>query len=431
MLSESLPRRQFLQRTALGVGSLAAGLAGCAKIPKVDLADRDPILPKPSPADLLDTGAPRPPYKGPNVILVRFGGGVRRLETVMEPDHTTWCPFVYRELAGKHGVLYPKVEITNNPKIDTSHGQGTLYLLTGQYDHYEDVNHAFLGDRFEARVPTLFEYLRRTYDIPEHQALLVNGEDRIGEEFYTFSNHHCFGVRYRSTVLSLYRFKTWMLWDELKRGNLSDKERLAKMKQLNEMERKDHRVDKPLHQIIEKEDYWATKEIDGFWDKWKNYYGKSGLVNPRGDRLLTELSIRAIRQLRPKFMMINYNDPDYVHWGPPSFYTQAISTIDDGVRQLWETVQNDAEYRDNTVFVIVPDCGRDNARATAVPFQHHFNSKSSREIFAVVAGPKNFVDYGRVVDKPRTQIRVTQTVGQLMGFQASHAQAGPLEEAFA
>ena len=43
-------------------------------------------------------------------------------------------------------------------------------------------------------MPTIFEYLRRHYDVPEHQALIVNGEDRINEEFYTFSNHHLFGV---------------------------------------------------------------------------------------------------------------------------------------------------------------------------------------------------------------------------------------------
>jgi hypothetical protein len=304
-------------------------------------------------------------------------------------------------------------------------------LLTGQYEKYEDVGHKFLGQRFEAKVPTLFEYFRKKYDVPEHQAIIVNGEDRIDEEFYTFSNHHLFGVNYRSTVLSLYRYKTYLVWRELKDGRLSDKQFVEKLKQLREMERLDYRVQPRSDASVAKDEFLFSKHLDQFWDRWCGYYGKTGLVNPRGDRLLTELTTWAMKHLRPKLVMINYNDPDYVHWGPPSFYTRGISIIDDGIRQLWHAAQADEAYRDNTVFVIVPDCGRDNSRGVAVPFQHHFNSKSSREIFAVVAGPKKFVRTPTIVDKTRQQIRVTATIGRIMGFATPHTQTGPLEEVFA
>ena len=45
----------------------------------------------------------------------------------------------------------------------------------------EDIGGEFLGERFEAKVPTLFEYLRFNYDVAEHQTLIVNGEDRTQE----------------------------------------------------------------------------------------------------------------------------------------------------------------------------------------------------------------------------------------------------------
>ena len=45
-------------------------------------------------------------------------------------------------------------------------------------------------------------------------------------------------------------------------------------------------------------------------------------------------------------MMINYNDPDYVHWGYLQHYTTGISVIDDGVRQLTAFVDADPAYRD-------------------------------------------------------------------------------------
>jgi hypothetical protein len=294
-------------------------------------------------------------------------------------------------------------------------------LLTGQYRHYEDITHKPFADRFEAADPTIFEYLRKTYNIPEHQTLIINGEDRINEEFYTFSNHHLFGVRFRSTVLSLYRFKTYLLREELKDTSLTDKDRLAKEKKLKEMETKDYRVqDRSV----------TSPELDQFWEHWKEYYGKTGLVNPRGDRVLTALALRALKELRPRLMMINYQDPDYVHWGNPYFYTRAISIIDDGIREIYNAVQADEEYRDNTVFLVVPDCGRDNNRCMAVPFQHHFNSKSAHQIFAVATGPA-IAHSSLVVDKLRQQISVAATVGRIMKFDTPHVEAGPLEEILA
>ncbi len=396
-----MKRRHFLAGATTGLGSLALGCRP-QHIAAVDQPDEDvtPFV------------GPRPPYRGPNVILIRFGGGVRRLETVAEPAQT-WCPFVLHELA-KKGVVFPDVAIGDAPGIVTSHGQGTLYLLTGRYDRYEDVKGQALADRFEPKVPTLFEYFRSHYDVPEHQTLIVNGEDRINEEFYTFSNHHQYGVSYRSTVLSLFRFKSYLLREELARGDLTDKERQKKTKQLHEMENKDYRV---------KDARVASPQLDSFWESWAGYYGASGLKNPRGDRVLTALALRAIARLRPRLMMINYQDPDYVHWGNPNFYTRAISIIDEGIREIHAAVQADPEYRDRTVFVIVPDCGRDSNRLMSVPFQHHFNTKSAREIFAVVAGPEKWVPHGKTPQtKPQEQISVAATIGEIMRFPTPHAE---------
>src|SRR5262249_59190476 len=89
------------------------------------------------------------PADRPTTVLVRFGGGVRRRETVEFPDRT-YCPFITHELGGKHGVLFNNVEIASAPGIDTSHGQGTLYILTGEYRHYEDISRKPLADRFVA-----------------------------------------------------------------------------------------------------------------------------------------------------------------------------------------------------------------------------------------------------------------------------------------
>lgn len=365
---------------------------------------------------LADLGGARPPaYEGPNVVLVRFGGGVRRRETLV--PETSCCPWFLQELVPR-GTLFPRMEIGRLEGVETSHGQGTLYLLTGRYDRYRDARGHPLGQRFEPPAPTLFERLRSAFDVPEHRALIVNGEDRTDEEFYSFSNHHAFGVEYRSTVLSLYRFKTYLLRRQLATGKLDEKERRTKERELRKLEAVDHRVRSDLRR--------QPPEIEAFWERWRSLYGESGLLHPRGDALLTELALRALRELRPRLMMIHYNDPDYVHWGNPSHYTEGIRVIDRGIRRLVEALETLPAYRDRTVLVVVPDCGRDENRLLRVPFQHHFGGRSSHEIFALFLGPG--IARGAVVDRTVQQIDVAATVAEILGVPAPGIEGSVLGE---
>ena len=355
-------------------------------------------------------------YRGPNVIVVRFGGGVRRRETI-DPVHT-YSPYLRFELA-KRGVLYTDMRIAELKDVNTSHGEGTINILTGRYNAYRDVSDHFLQEKFEASVPTLFEYLRKAYAVPSHQALLVNGEDRPSEEYYTHGNHRMFGVAYRSEVLSLNRYKTWLLRQKLKSGQGTDEEIAAMTEELAIREAEDR------HKI---ERNGQGPEIEKFWARWRRHYGDTGLKNPRGDRLLTTLALRALKELRPKLLMINYQDPDYVHWGNASHYTRAISIIDQEIQRLVEYTSRAPAYSGRTVFVITPDCGRDSNPLMKVPFQHHFNSRAAHETWALLTGPG--IVRGKIITKPVDQSALASTIGGIMGFSTPHAERNPLVEAF-
>ena len=392
-------RRQFLKTVALSAaGTATATVSGIS-----------PVLQLPD-------------YGGPNVIIVRFGGGVRRRETI-DPQHS-YCRFFLKDLVPR-GTFFPRMAIDQFQDINTSHGEGTLYIATGKYEKFKGVGEKigdkkWLDARFEASVPTVFEYLRAAYNIPEHQTLIVNSEDRGDEEFYNFSNHHLYGAKFKSNTLSLRRFKTWLLRKQIAEGKFAGKKLEKKRGDLKKMESIDYRHEETHGQV---------QPLQEFWRRWAEHYGESGFVNPRGDRLLTTLAIRAMRELRPRLMMINYTDPDYVHWGNPHHYTQAISIIDQELEKLDSMARNDPFYCDNTVFVIVPDCGRDSNPYAAVPFQHHFNSRSAHEIFALFVGPG--IEQGAVVDKAVDQIQVAATIGRIMKAPAPHADARLLEEVFA
>ena len=357
--------------------------------------------------------APAHAYTGPNVIIVRFGGGVRRAETI--GDGTSYAPYMMNVLA-KQGTLIPDLSIAELKDVDTSHAEGTLNILTGRYKSYSKVGAQGLAPLLEPSEPSLFEYFRKAFAVPSHQALLVNGEDRPQEEYLTYGGHKHYGVSYRSEVIGLFRYKLHKFKRILTENKASEEVLAEAAKQLAELQAQDYRGTAARNSPI----------MERFWDRWRADYGDTGLKNPRGDRLLTELAIRAIRDLKPRLMMINYQDPDYVHWGNASHYTRAIAIIDQGLKRLDEAIANDPAYRGRTVFVIVPDCGRDANALMAVPYQHHFNTRSAHEIFALIAGPG--VARGKVLDKAVDQTSIAATVGAIMGFRAHAAEGRVLAE---
>ncbi len=352
-------------------------------------------------------------YRGPNVVLVRFGGGVRRAETIDQA--ATWAPYLRHVLAPR-GTFVPDLRIDRLEGVNTSHAEGTLNLLTGRYLAYREQSE-FLYDRLDPTEPTLFEYLRRSFDLPSHQVLLVNGEDRPQEEFFTFGAGDHFGVEYRSEMLSLHRYKLYRSAMQLAEGRLTDDQL--------------HDIQAERQLLLTTDPRGATPdpsaEVNAFWARWRQDFGDTGLKNPRGDRLLTELSVRAMAELQPRFLMVNYQDPDYVHWGNPSHYTRAIAIIDEGLQRLVATADADPFYRDNTIFVITPDCGRDANPLAEVPFQHHFNSRSAHETWAVIFGPG--IAKG-VIDKPVDQSAIAPTIAAAMGFAASRAEGTAIDGAF-
>src|SRR5215467_6375649 len=117
-----LPRREFLKGVLTGTGALVTGGGGVLAEPVPQIGQEQ-----------------KPSYRGPNIIIVRFGGGARRRETIV-PD-TTYAPFLCHDFT-KRGTLFPQMLIdsfTPTVGVDTSHGQGTLYIITGKYEKYKDV----------------------------------------------------------------------------------------------------------------------------------------------------------------------------------------------------------------------------------------------------------------------------------------------------
>src|SRR5262249_16142298 len=98
-----LPRRHFLKGVLAGTGAQVSRGGGGLGQAVAQLG-----------------GADKSPYRGPNVIIVRFGGGARRREAVV--PETTYAPFLCHDFL-KRGTFYPQMLIdsfTPMVGVDTS-----------------------------------------------------------------------------------------------------------------------------------------------------------------------------------------------------------------------------------------------------------------------------------------------------------------------
>ena len=339
-------------------------------------------------------------YAFPNIIFIRFGGGVRRKETIN--SNFTYAPF-FNKVLMPQGTLFSNMTIREGKDIETGHEHGTLRILNGNYQTIKENEGGLINNHFESDTATIFEILRKNFNLPEHKTLMINNEDRPQEEFFSFSKSKGYGFDYKGHVLSLHRFKIFTLRKKLMSftGESSAKELV--IDKLKKLEKFSNEINFEIQ---------FPDIINKFWSNWYDLYGDSGLRNERGDRLLTQLSLMALKTIQPKFLMINFNDPDYVHWGFKAHYTRGISIIDNGIEEIHRYCQSDPFYKNNTLFVIVPDCGRDNSRAAAIPFQHHFGSESSRELFALIYGPS--IGKGKVINDACDQIDILPTICHLL-----------------
>lgn len=155
---------------------------------------------------------------------------------------------------------------------------------------------------------------------------------------------------------------------------------------------------------------WLHKHADGFagkvqafgsWDAFPAIINaeRSGIVvnvkNPDSDALLAKLqgdlptlwptvrydafahhyALQALKNDKPRVMYIAYGETDdFAHEGHYEQYLLAANRTDRFLREIWDAVQADPFYRNNTVLLITTDHGR--GEAPLETWQHHASKAS-------------------------------------------------------
>ena len=144
-----------------------------------------------------------------------------------------------------------------------------------------------------------------------------------------------------------------------------------------------------------------------------------------GDELTFFITREVMREFAPRLMLVNFWDMDVAHWGSYSLYLQAITKTDRLSGMLWDEVQSNPQYRDNTTVLVLPELGRDGDMNAANGFLNHRSGDAScRNMWLLAMG--DGVPNGET-ERAVHHVDVAATAAELLGFKCNAA-GRPLRE---
>lgn len=141
-------------------------------------------------------------------------------------------------------------------------------------------------------------------------------------------------------------------------------------------------------------------------------------------------AIEYLKSKHPKILYVSLGETDeWAHAGKYDYYLEAARYNDEIIKLIWDTVQSDPFYKNNTTLLITTDHGRGKGNE----WTSHNNSISfSNEIWIAAMG-KNIARQGEI-KKPMQiyQEQIAQSIAFLAGiiFAANHVVAPKIDQLF-
>ncbi len=157
-----------------------------------------------------------------------------------------------------------------------------------------------------------------------------------------------------------------------------------------------------------------------------DYAAKLAITGPDDQTYQKALSV--LDTDHPRLLFINFEDVDLSgHSGDWNNYVNTIRTADNYVAELWNHIQTDPFYKDNTTLIITTDHGRhDNAHGG---FQNHTGMcDGDRDIMLLILGPDSPANMQ--VSTQYYHVDIAPTIGELMGFETPFAEGNSIVDFF-
>ncbi len=332
------------------------------------------------------------------VIVVTFGGGARDQET-FAPEGQENIPLLLHELLPQ-AAFFPQV--VNRGIL--GHYVATASLATGVYERFN--NFADVSPEN----PTVFEYFRKEQRRPATDAWVVapsNGFNRIGQ-----SSHALFRGQGASVILP--------------KRLLARPDGTAAFTGLEHLLNDNY--ESPVQAPVALAEEIPAVQVASMLKLSLADFAAHASTLSSPDELSLFVARRIMQKLAPSLLWVTLHDIDVAHTGAFSLYLDGIRRSDKICADLWQTVQNEPEYKDKTNLLIMPDFGRDSDEDSGGNgFQHHRTGDAlSRTTWMMALGPD--IRQNTIVDRRIDCTDLTPSVAALLGCGAPMASGRRIKE---
>lgn len=347
--------------------------------------------------------------KGRKVILVTFGGGVRTAET-FSPEGLHNIPRLAK--LQHDGFFY---QTCQNQGV-LSHFNSTASIVTGNWQRVDDFG-------FEAPASaTVFEQFRKAHKAGPLDAWVI----ATNKSFAAMgaSAQRDFGAPYGANVILPKQLLLDAVKDIVKKpsaANLSDRD--AVHRRLETILQEGY---EGVGWTIFKGSRQMDKHVQSTLTRALGEFINGPEAPSSGDELTYFITREVMREFSPRLLLVNFWDMDVAHWGSYSLYLQAVTRTDRLTGMLWDEIQSNPKYKDQTTLLILPELGRDGDQNTANGFlNHRSGDPSCRNTWLLALGAG--VTKG-ATDKPIRHVDVAATAAAMLDLKPEGLAGQPARE---
>ena len=343
-------------------------------------------------------------------LIVVVPGGVRRQETFSETGKKN-IPHLYQDMLPS-AVFYSSVR---NEGV-TSHFNSISSIVTGNWQRVDD------WGMQPPSTPTLFEYARKQLGLDPGEVWLISSNKVVTDQI-GMSSATAYGPVYRANVV----FPKQLLVAAVEGA-------IDKGRQQNMVDRA--KVQEEIEAVLRSSNYeglgWnipgeqhAGETLAPVETAIQQFVHSNAPTT--GDQLTYYVTVEIMRQYAPSILFVNFSDIEAAHFGSYTMHLAGIRNTDRLIYELWQEAQSQAEYRGNTLMVILPEFGRDPDGSNTNGFlNHRSNDDTCRRVWMMCLGHP--LSRPQVIDRPVRQVDLCPTLAAWMGCKATESAGGTLAE---
>ncbi len=348
---------------------------------------------------------------GQRVVMVIFGG-VRRAET-FSPQGLVNIPHLSGDLLSQ-SLFYREAR---NEGV-TAHFNAVSSILTGNWQRVDD------WGKLAPTTPTLFEQFRKGLGAAQSDTWVVASNKAL-TSLIGASSATEYGAAYGANVIFPKQLMIAAVVNALRTGhsrNMANREK----------------VEAELQSMLEAGNYeglgWSvfdgTERLDPrvretITEAIATFARGGGPTS--GDELTFLVSREVMRKFSPRLLVVILSDVEAAHFGSYAMHLGGIRTGDRLCYQMWQEIQANADYKDKTTLVILPEFGRDpDGSSTNGFFNHRGDTESTRNTWMMALGAA--VDKPRIIERPIRHVDVCASLAGLLGCPPMDTQGVRLSE---